>query len=274
MNAPRRALLGLLLLTTIGCSGLHSPSSQASSTSEVARTVADIEPTTTFMERLTVVATDGSSAPVVLEMAEPPGRIELPAGASVDILREKVSAGGTTETSESAKGATAVSGATDLTVEPAKAALPDGPAASGGTVRALIKAIQGSSLWILHAIGGLGILAGVLVTVFLKMPGRGVTISGGGIACAAVAVLFDRYPWVVLGLPIVAIGALIWLMLGLRKGQRVRQAFGAVTRGVQHADADGKVRDAIANLAGLEGSPDRRLVKDEVTGIRRAEGLV
>ena len=170
------SVAGLLLVLTAGCA-LLAKGSEATSTSEATRRVAEVEPMATFVERLTFTAAEQSPGPVVVELADPPGRIELPAGASAEVVRESSKSGGATETSESAKGETAVSGATELDVEAPKAELSDGPAASGGAIQAVVRALRGSSLWILHAIGGLCIVAGLLVMVFLKLPGKGLRVT-------------------------------------------------------------------------------------------------
>ncbi len=277
-------LLAIISLAVTGCGTLPpwlTARTGARAESEASRTetTKDADMASAEKVRLTPPAATGAergpSEDATIELT-PDGllvRMRFPVGTPLEVDRTTATTGAEGRVEESAGASNELMGATGGDMQAPTARLPSGGSAGGGAISFLVEKVTGSSLWILHAGGVLIIAAGLAVVVLLKMPGKGLLICAGGGAVAMVPTLMEQYPWVVLALPGLGIGAVAWLLWGLRSGQRKDVAFGAVARGVQLADEDGKVRETIGNLAGVEGSPVRRLVKAEVTKVRKAEGL-
>jgi hypothetical protein len=113
----------------------------------------------------------------------------------------------------------------------------------------------------LYIIGGLMIVAGVVVALLLKRIGLGLMVAAAGVAVMFIGVVFEQYFWV---LWIVAAGVAVWFVLGTRAGKRIREAMVRIIRGIEKAEPlGGPVKSAIAD-------EDDGTVKDEVGKIKRS----
>jgi hypothetical protein len=128
--------------------------------------------------------------------------------------------------------------------------------ASGGTfsyVSKLAQVFQGPM--VLVWIGGVALLAGLVMIFAFKLTtwGTGVTIGGG--ALAAIGLLVGLYPWVLLvGLGAVALGGLGFL-LWVWKTKQVATALDTVVAGVETAPAEASatVKTSIGAAADAKG---------------------
>ena len=70
----------------------------------------------------------------------------------------------------------------------------------------------GTSMWIIFTIGGLAVIAGIVIAVWMRQLWTGIYVGLGGILLIAIGVLFETYPWVVLVLPVLAVGAIVYFI--------------------------------------------------------------
>lgn len=129
-----------------------------------------------------------------------------------------------------------------------------------------IAAIQAAAANIrpLYIIGGLAILAGVIVG-WLAGWGLGLAIAAAGGALLASAVLFDRYPWVALVAVAAGLAAAVWLIRDLRNGKLNGKVVQTL---VPVIEANPEIKSEIAKSEASD-----KQFRDQVKKVKRTAGL-
>jgi len=122
---------------------------------------------------------------------------------------------------------------------------------------------------ILYAMGGIAMIAGVIVAVFIKRIVLGLSISAAGIAVISVATLFTNYPWVVLILFFVAIAIGIYFIFSANKTKRISDTLNTVVAGIESASEEEaiKIKKSIKKESIKMATKD--VVKEEVSQIKK-----
>ncbi len=82
----------------------------------------------------------------------------------------------------------------------------------GGLRSSLVSGVS-KGTYILYVLGGLCIVGGFVVGIWLSKWGLGTALVAGGIAIMAVAVMFETYPWLLLvGLGVLLIVGIVWYL--------------------------------------------------------------
>jgi hypothetical protein len=142
-------------------------------------------------------------------------------------------------------------------LKPPSASLGDEPKATGGGLSGLSASwgvpMAGSSLG-LYIVGGLLIVAGVVVAIWLKQVKLGLALAAGGGVLIAVGVTIEQYPWVWLVALGVAVGVAGWLLYSQWIAKRKADALAIAAAGVENAspDAAAAVKQSIAAAGGSE----------------------
>lgn len=142
----------------------------------------------------------------------------------------------------------------------------DGQARAGGLSFEGFPLPSASEMKPLYLLGGLCIVAGVIVG-WLCGWGLGVAIAGAGVGLIATATLFDKYPWIAL-LPVVAgVAVGVWALVDLWRGKRAREALAPVVQAIESAPewAGSAVKAKVAEFAGSA----RARVKDTISATKR-----
>ena len=124
---------------------------------------------------------------------------------------------------------------------------------------------------LLCVIGGLALLAGIVVAIWAGRVTLGLSVAAGGGALIAAGVLFEAYPWVVLIAALVALGLGIWWVMDARFAGRAKAALAAVVRGVEKAAGSADVKVAIGDAAKEAGKTS--VVKDTISQAKRQAGI-
>ena len=108
---------------------------------------------------------------------------------------------------------------------------------------------------VLMIMGGLALLAGVVIAVWAGRIVLGIAVAGAGLALIATAVLFEMYPWVVLVALAAVLGLAIWWFIDAKGLVKTRTTLRAVVAGVQSAEAPvaEAVKAAVAKVAAEKG---------------------
>jgi len=137
---------------------------------------------------------------------------------------------------------------------------------SGGGMESIQDVVRRRPV-LLCVIGGLALLAGIVVAIWAGRVMLGLAVSAGGGALIAAGVLFEAYPWVVLLAALVAIGLGIWWVVDARFAGRAKVALAAVVRGVEKATGSADVKAAIGDAAKQAGRTS--VVKDTISQAKR-----
>ena len=139
---------------------------------------------------------------------------------------------------------------------------------------------------LLTIMGGLAVIAGIVLAVWAKRIALGLAIAGGGGALIAAGILFEAYPWVLLVALVVAVAAGVWWIVDARFAGRAKTTLAAIVTGVQNAtqpvtagsgDAATlttpaeEVKASIADAAKAAGA--ETLVRDVVGKAKAAAGV-
>jgi len=141
----------------------------------------------------------------------------------------------------------------------------DGDSVTLGGFRSMMISGLSKGTMILYVIGGLAVIAGIVVAVWLKRVVLGLAVAGGGIALMAVATLFETYPWIVPVGGAVLLAGFAWFLYDTWKGGRLSKTLKAVVTGVENApeEAQAVVKAEIKKTANGD-----KAVKAEVTKMK------
>jgi len=151
------------------------------------------------------------------------------------------------------------------TISSQEASRIDGDSVTLGGFRSSIVSGLSKGTLVLYVLGGLAVIGGIVVAVWLKRVVLGLAVAGGGIALMAVATLFETYPWVVLvGAGVLLVG-FAWFLYDAWKGGRLSKALKAVVTGVENApeEAQAQVKAEIKKTANGD-----KAVKAEVSKLK------
>ena len=124
---------------------------------------------------------------------------------------------------------------------------------------------------LLCVIGGLALLAGIVVAIWAGRVMLGLAVAAGGGVLIAAGVLFETYPWVVLVGALIAVSLGIWWVVDSRFAGRAKVALAAVVRGVEKATGSADVKIAIGDAAKEAGKTN--VVKDTISQAKRQAGI-
>jgi len=124
---------------------------------------------------------------------------------------------------------------------------------------------------LLCVIGGLALLAGIVVAIWAGRVMLGLAVAAGGAVLIAAGVLFEAYPWVVLVGALIGIALGIWWVVDARFAGRAKAALTAVVRGVEKATGSAEVKAAIGDAAKEAGKTT--VVKDTISQAKRQAGI-
>ena len=141
---------------------------------------------------------------------------------------------------------------------------------SGGGMESIQDVVRRGPV-LLCVLGGLALLAGIVVAIWAGRVMLGLAVAAGGGALIAAGVLFEAYPWVVLLAALVAIGLGIWWVVDARFAGRAKVALAAVVRGVEKATGSADVKTAIGDAAKQAGKTS--VVKDTISQVKRQAGI-
>jgi len=141
---------------------------------------------------------------------------------------------------------------------------------SGGGMESITDAVRRGPV-LLCVIGGLALLAGIVVAIWAGRVMLGLAVAAGGGVLMAAGVLFEAYPWVVLIGALIAVGLGIWWIVDARFAGRARVALAAVVRGVEKAAGAGNVKAAIGDAA--KQASTSGVVKDTISQAKRRAGI-
>ena len=143
---------------------------------------------------------------------------------------------------------------------------------SGGGMESITDAVRRGPV-LLCMIGGLAVLAGIVLAVWAKRVTLGLAVAGGGGALVAAGVLFEVYPWVLLIALVAALGIGVWWLVDAKFAGKARSALSAIVRGVEAAPADAQaaVKDSIASAATATGQ--YAAVKDTISKTKVKAGV-
>ena len=121
---------------------------------------------------------------------------------------------------------------------------------------------------LLVLMGGLAVLAGIVLIVWAKRFALGVAVAVGGGVLVAAGILFESYPWIVLVVAFLALGVGIWWLLDARAAKRAKVALTAVVAGVEDAGTP-EVKAAVKKAAGSAAAQ----VKATITAVKTKLGV-
>jgi hypothetical protein len=151
-----------------------------------------------------------------------------------------------------------------------------GPSAAGGGLKGLSAKMLSTSkgALIFYAVGGLLIVAGVVVVVWLKQTALGLALTGAGVLLIGAGVCIERFPWVFLIPVVLLLGGLVWFILYARKHGGAMAALKTIIYGVETAPAAASevVKASIAAAAPAVGAA-AATVKAVVSAAKTAIGL-
>lgn len=122
---------------------------------------------------------------------------------------------------------------------------------------------------ILYVLGGLCIVAGVLLIALVKKVSLGLMIAAGGVAIIAVATLFQNYPWIVLVALGIGVAFAVYLIIAARKGKRIQDTLVAVVTGVENAPEPNAALVKASIKTESEALDVKDVVKSEVGKIKK-----
>jgi len=141
---------------------------------------------------------------------------------------------------------------------------------SGGGMESIQDVVRRGPV-LLCVIGGLALLAGIVVAIWAGRVMLGLAVAAGGAVLIAAGVLFETYPWVVLIGALIAIALGIWWVVDARFAGRAKAALTAVVRGVEQATGSADVKAAIGEAAKQAGKT--AVVKDTISQAKRQAGI-
>ncbi len=147
--------------------------------------------------------------------------------------------------------------------------------ATGGGAKGLSfkQLTQSKAVIILIVLGGLLIVAGVVIAIWLKQIVLGIALAIAGVCLIGTGVLIQSYPWMFL-IPVgLFVAAVIAFVFYARKHGGVVAALRAIITGVEAAPADAQaaVKPAIADAATTASTA--ATVKSVVTDVKTGLGL-
>jgi len=131
-----------------------------------------------------------------------------------------------------------------------------GEANAGAATGLSFEGLADSPFLGLYILGGLLIVAGVIVIIWLKQWLLGIALAVAGFVLIVACVLFDKYPWVALVMFGVAlIGGTIWLIWYFRNAAAAKAALTTVTKVIENASTDvqAAIKPAVADAAAEAG---------------------
>jgi len=280
-----RLMLLLTLVSAVGCTWIRAGRSVATRSSETTHPTVDTD------RRVTITVWQPGPGPVELgdlpdlPEAVPASLGDVVLGAVREALRPAVTVEATCREQSQGGGAArreaaTAQGATILTPEAPESldtsappvSLPSGPEAGGGeSPVSFWERARSTGSNPLFVMGGLAVLAGTLVLVWLKQVWTGLGLAAGGAALIAAGVLVDRYPWVALAVPLVGLAAVVWFLLARRKGRDTWTALRAIVVGVEEAEkVEAGTKREIAAAATAVG---KKRVDAVVDAIKKEAGL-
>ncbi len=143
---------------------------------------------------------------------------------------------------------------------------------SGGGMESITDAVRRGPV-LLCMIGGLALLAGIVVAIWAGRVVLGLAVAAGGAVLIAAGVLFEVYPWVLLIALAAVLGIGIWWLVDAKFAGRAKAALTAIVRGVEAAPADAQsaVKGSIASAATASGQYGT--VKDTITKTKAKAGV-
>ena len=180
----------------------------------------------------------------------------------------------TSKATATGSGLSSRSDSVDLTgfkTSPPDVDISNGASASGGGLEYTMKGFKkNSGPFILYGIGGIAIVAGMVVAVLFKKILLGIGIAGSGVAVIAVATLFIEYPWVVLIAAAIALAVGVYFVISVWKGKRIQDTLKTIVKGIEGApeEESKKVKENIQSEA--EKAAIAKTVKAEVSKIKSA----
>lgn len=106
----------------------------------------------------------------------------------------------------------------------------------------------------LYIIGGVLIVGGIILWLWLKMQGLGIAMIVGGIALIGCGVLIATYPWVFL-IPVgLAVCGVVWFLFYARSHGGLKAAFNSLVLGVQTSPAAAVTKTSVAAAASTTGT--------------------
>jgi len=143
---------------------------------------------------------------------------------------------------------------------------------SGGGMESIRDVVRRGPV-LLCLIGGLALLAGVVLAVWAKRVTLGLAVAGGGGTLVAAGVLFEVYPWVLLIALAAVLGIGVWWLVDAKFAGKAKAALTTIVRGVEAAPADAQsaVKNSIASAATATGQYGT--VKDTITKAKAKAGV-
>ena len=139
----------------------------------------------------------------------------------------------------------------------------------GGTAAYAAKGLAAKGHMVLIFFGALCIIAGAVCMVYWDKK-TGIYVAVAGLVLILAGVMFERYPWMALVIPLVGLGVVVYFWWKSRQGQRVKTALATVVAGVEKAPVEHAtpVKSAITETAGGEHSKTFKVVKSEVSKVK------
>ena len=145
-----------------------------------------------------------------------------------------------------------------------------GSSFTGGGMESITDAVRRGPI-LLSLIGGLAVLAGIVLAVWAKRLTLGLAVAAGGAVLITAGVLFETYPWIVLVAAITALALAVWWILDARFAGRARTTLAALVRAVDNVSPTADVKYAIADAAKQAGTTT--VVKQTISNAKRKAGI-
>jgi len=160
---------------------------------------------------------------------------------------------------------------TQMNFETPKAAINGSSAESGAFSFGWEGFASNPGLMVLSVIGGLAILTGLAIMVFLRMWIKGAMLIVAGIAAIAIGAFMQEHMWVIWVLLALAIGVGVWLFVSSGRAKKLKEAFVGVVEGIHLADLKGgeTATQPVKAEIGARNEAMNGLIKDEVNKVKK-----
>jgi hypothetical protein len=129
---------------------------------------------------------------------------------------------------------------------------------------------------IMSIIGGIALIVAAVYWWFTKDTRTALFIGGGGLGLLACALVYEKYPWVILFLFLGGVGYGIWTLVTAikkkkaeAKAKETASTLGVVVKAVEDSDNPASVKERVAVLAGVNADK----VTETIRETKKAVGL-
>lgn len=126
----------------------------------------------------------------------------------------------------------------------------DGSKAEGGSFDFINKMKVSTGSAIFYTIGAMVLLGGLAISIFVNVQ-KGLMVALAGVAVVSIGVFIDQYPWLFLIIPVLLVGAIVYLVVEGKTNNNLKDVVTNIVKGVAHAETKDPesaqvVKDSIA----------------------------